>query len=314
MNCTDQNSSSEHVYTNGSVHCAQTSPTVRYDTIRDAILTCNQNPDMIQLNLYRTEPTTKSGKAEKLKGKKRLWSEVSVNSPGNPWSQPWRRKGRPRWKEYAETKGRFSAWNEWLSVDFSDLLQFGSCREQASVDRHSQAAVRVSPSEWTRSTGTIIACATRRGSYVHRCCPTTPCRRPDSTARTPPPPSAPPWAASPRNLASRTTADSWRTSSPLQYWGGLPSRRPGGPWYRQKIASRRWYSVPSPGASNCQSPDTSPAHCTEPRRRSPVNTKQEVYRESHTYSQTGGSVAEWLACWTQAQKGPGSNRSRYAVG
>ena len=27
----------------------------------------------------------------------------------------------------------------------------------------------------------------------------------------------------------------------------------------------------------------------------------------------GGSVAEWLACWTQAQKGPGSNRSRDAV-
>ena len=28
----------------------------------------------------------------------------------------------------------------------------------------------------------------------------------------------------------------------------------------------------------------------------------------------GGSVAEWIACWTQAQKGPGSNRSRDAVG
>jgi len=28
----------------------------------------------------------------------------------------------------------------------------------------------------------------------------------------------------------------------------------------------------------------------------------------------GGSVAEWLACWAQAQKGPGSNRSRDAVG
>ena len=27
----------------------------------------------------------------------------------------------------------------------------------------------------------------------------------------------------------------------------------------------------------------------------------------------GGSVAEWLACWTQAQKDPGSNRSRDAV-
>ena len=24
----------------------------------------------------------------------------------------------------------------------------------------------------------------------------------------------------------------------------------------------------------------------------------------------GGSVAEWLACWSQAQKGRGSNRSR----
>ena len=29
---------------------------------------------------------------------------------------------------------------------------------------------------------------------------------------------------------------------------------------------------------------------------------------------SGGSVAEWLVCWTQAQKGPGSNRSRDAVG
>jgi len=32
------------------------------------------------------------------------------------------------------------------------------------------------------------------------------------------------------------------------------------------------------------------------------------------YSEQGGSVAEWLACWTQSQKGPGSNRSRDAVG
>jgi len=28
----------------------------------------------------------------------------------------------------------------------------------------------------------------------------------------------------------------------------------------------------------------------------------------------GGSVAKWLACWTQAQKVPGSNCSRDAVG
>jgi len=32
------------------------------------------------------------------------------------------------------------------------------------------------------------------------------------------------------------------------------------------------------------------------------------------YSIVGGSVAEWLACWTQAQKAPSSNRSRDAVG
>ena len=32
------------------------------------------------------------------------------------------------------------------------------------------------------------------------------------------------------------------------------------------------------------------------------------------HTRTVGWVAEWLACWTQAQKGPGSNRSRDAVG
>ena len=32
------------------------------------------------------------------------------------------------------------------------------------------------------------------------------------------------------------------------------------------------------------------------------------------YSYGGGSVAKWLACWTQAQKGLGSNCSRSAVG
>ena len=35
---------------------------------------------------------------------------------------------------------------------------------------------------------------------------------------------------------------------------------------------------------------------------------------SRSMVRTGGSVAEWLACWTQAQKGLGSNHSRDAVG
>ena len=34
----------------------------------------------------------------------------------------------------------------------------------------------------------------------------------------------------------------------------------------------------------------------------------------YSYRHQGGSLAEWLACWTQAQKGPRSNRSRDAVG
>ena len=37
-------------------------------------------------------------------------------------------------------------------------------------------------------------------------------------------------------------------------------------------------------------------------------------RPAYIVQYTGGSVAEWLACWTQALKGPGSNRSRDAVG
>ena len=32
------------------------------------------------------------------------------------------------------------------------------------------------------------------------------------------------------------------------------------------------------------------------------------------YMVGGGSVAEWLACWSQAQEDPGSYRSRDAVG
>jgi len=53
-----------------------------YDTIRDAILTCARKPTRVSL-IYRTEPTTKKCKTEK----KRICSEVSENSLGNPYSQ-----------------------------------------------------------------------------------------------------------------------------------------------------------------------------------------------------------------------------------
>ena len=69
-------------------------PNAYYDTretIRDAILTYNQK---LACLIYRTEPTINKWKTEKLKTKKRVCSEVSVNSPENPYSHSGRRKGR----------------------------------------------------------------------------------------------------------------------------------------------------------------------------------------------------------------------------
>ena len=43
--------------------------TIRYDTIRDAVLKCAQKPTQVTL-IYRTEPTTKKWKTAKLKSKK----------------------------------------------------------------------------------------------------------------------------------------------------------------------------------------------------------------------------------------------------
>jgi len=78
----------------------------------------------------------------------------------------------------------------------------------------------------------------------------------------------------------------------------------------------------------CYVPKQTPVHRVEvrwcrPRSRQPMNAvggggrptnlahKQHLLHSTHY---RGGSVAEWLACWTQAQKGPGSNCSRDTVG
>ena len=47
---------------------------------------------------WKTETKTK-------KQKKRICSEVSVKSPGNPWSQSRIRNGRLRWEVFAEKEG-----------------------------------------------------------------------------------------------------------------------------------------------------------------------------------------------------------------
>jgi len=44
-------------------------------------------------------------KTEKFENEKRMCSEVSINSPQNPWSQSRRRKGMLRWKGFAEKEG-----------------------------------------------------------------------------------------------------------------------------------------------------------------------------------------------------------------
>ena len=70
----------------------------------NVILTSDQKPYMSRL-IYSTEQTTTDrGEQEewKTKEEKRICSEVSVNSPGNPRSQPRRRKGRLWWERFVE--------------------------------------------------------------------------------------------------------------------------------------------------------------------------------------------------------------------
>ena len=69
---------------------------------------------MSKINLQRGKLTVEKGRVER---KNDMLRKVSVNSPGNPWSQSRRRNGRLWWEGFAE-KGSLSL--EWKSEGMMD--------------------------------------------------------------------------------------------------------------------------------------------------------------------------------------------------
>ena len=81
----------------------------------NVILTSDQKPYMSRLIYSKEQTTTDRGEQEewKTKEEKRICSEVSVNSPGNPRSQPRRRKGRLWWERFVEKESFKPGVEEW---------------------------------------------------------------------------------------------------------------------------------------------------------------------------------------------------------
>ena len=82
---------------------ASQSTTIRYDTIRDAILMCARKPTWVSL-IYRTQPTAKKCKNRKTKSRKQICSEITVNSPGNPCSEYWLTQNDLPWNRRPSTR------------------------------------------------------------------------------------------------------------------------------------------------------------------------------------------------------------------
>ena len=79
------------------IHKANDRPTIRYDTIRDAILTCARKPTRVGLT-YRTETTTKNCETEKLNSKSR-YVRSNSKSLGNHVVSSEEEKERLQWDD-----------------------------------------------------------------------------------------------------------------------------------------------------------------------------------------------------------------------
>ena len=85
--------------------------TIRYDTIRDAILTCARKPTWVSL-IYRTKPTTKKCKNRKTKSRKQICSEISSENPCSEYLR--RRNERLQWEGFAVKEGFKPGAKEWV--------------------------------------------------------------------------------------------------------------------------------------------------------------------------------------------------------
>ena len=75
---------------------------------RDVTLTCDKKPTWVRL-IYSTRNNNWQGRTGRLMSKKRICS----SSPGNPWSQSRRRKGRLWWESFAEKESFKPGVKEW---------------------------------------------------------------------------------------------------------------------------------------------------------------------------------------------------------
>ena len=196
-------------------------------------------------------------------------------------------------------------------------------RTSLSERSHSSRLARVSSEARRPGSAERPGPASRAGhpEYAHTARRTVRSRRaapPRRTGRSPRPcvagvPLLAPGSAeaqlSQRTRETRVTRDTAGTGRAWWSLRALVAHGAGG----ARRASASWWSSVAARTLNTQQPHR---NYSNQRHSSRFNTAVLLYYTTRSiqYTTRSGSVAERLARWTQAQKGPGSNRSRDAVG